>query len=136
MSAIPHVQNPTGRLTREHPGLVKLARLGWLAKGIVYLLAGVLVLGLLQRALGWSDSAGGQEASPTGALNEVAATSWGPALLWALAIGLFLYAAWRVISALATRQWRRGELGQADRVPVQCGAVRAAGRDGGGPGPP
>ena len=100
MSAIPHVQNPTGRLTREHPGLVKLARLGWLAKGIVYLLAGVLVLGLLQRSLGWSDSAGGQEASPTGALNEVADTSWGPALLWALAIGLFLYAAWRVISAL------------------------------------
>ncbi|HET9602222.1 MAG TPA: DUF1206 domain-containing protein [Acidimicrobiales bacterium] len=121
MSAIPHVQNPTGRLTREHPGLVKLARLGWLAKGIVYLLAGVLVLGLLQRALGWSDSSGGQEASPTGALNEVADTSWGPALLWALAIGLFLYAAWRVISALLPGSG--GAESWAKRIGYLCSAA-------------
>ena len=31
----PAMGNPVGRLTAEHPGLVKLGRAGWLAKGIV-----------------------------------------------------------------------------------------------------
>jgi hypothetical protein len=121
VSAIHHIENPTARLTRDHPGLEKLARLGWLAKGIVYLLAGVLALALVRQALGWSDSAASQEASPTGALKEVASTSWGPALLWALAIGLFLYAAWRLVSALLPG--RGGAESWARRIGYLCSAV-------------
>ena len=40
-----------------------------------------------------------QEASPTGAIKEVADSAGGSLLLWALAIGLFIYAAWRVVTA-------------------------------------
>src|SRR5207344_2175338 len=40
-----------------------------------------------------------QEASPTGAVKEVASTTGGTALLWALAVGLFLYALWRIVTA-------------------------------------
>ncbi len=93
--------NPTGRLAAEHPGLVKFGRLGWFAKGIVYVIAGVLALTIALAASGWSDTATGTEgeASPTGALRKVAEMSAGPLMLWLLAFGLFLYAIWRLVSA-------------------------------------
>ena len=121
VSAISPVQNSTARFTDDHPGLVKLARLGWLAKGVVYLLAGVLVLLLVRQALGWSDAATSQEASPNGALKEIASTSWGPALMWALAIGLFLYALWRIASALLPGQG--GAESWARRIGYLCSAA-------------
>jgi hypothetical protein len=76
---------------------------------------------LVRQALGWSDSAANQEASPNGALKEVASTSWGPALLWALAVGLFLYAAWRVVSAFLPG--RGGAESWARRIGYLCSAV-------------
>jgi hypothetical protein len=91
--------NPTGRLAAEHPGLVRLGRAGWLAKGVVYLLAGFLALLLAARSFGWDDADAGQEASPTGALKEVADSTGGPLLLGVLAVGLLLYVAWRLVSA-------------------------------------
>ena len=98
----PAIDNPVGRLTADHPGLVKLGRAGWLAKGIVYLIAGVLALGVAAKASGWADTTsatGNQEASPTGAIKTVAGSSGGTLLLWLLAVGLLLYAAWRVVTA-------------------------------------
>jgi hypothetical protein len=95
--------NPVGRLAAEHPGLVKLGRAGWCAKGIVYLIAGFLALAVAAKASGWSDassSTGDQEASPTGAVKTVAGSPGGTVLLWLLAIGMLLYAAWRIVSAL------------------------------------
>jgi hypothetical protein len=92
------VTRSAGRLAAEHPALVRLARFGWLAKGVVYALAGVLALVLTAAALGWSTSTA-TEASPTGAIEEVAASAAGPALLWLLAVGLFLYALWRLVTA-------------------------------------
>jgi len=93
--------NPTGRLAAQHPGVVKLGRAGWFAKGVVYFLAGFLALVIVGRAYGWTNSTGGtQEASPTGAIKEVGQSAGGAALLWALAIGLFVYSAWRVVTAL------------------------------------
>jgi hypothetical protein len=95
--------NSVARLTAEHPGLVKLGRAGWFAKGVVYLLAGYLALAVAVKAAGWSDSTSGtgnQEASPTGAIKTVAGSPGGTVLLWLLAIGMLLYAAWRVVSAL------------------------------------
>jgi hypothetical protein len=96
-----HHGNPVGELTAEHPGLVKLGRVGWFAKGAVYVLAGVLALMVAARAGGWSNSpsTGTQEASPTGALKTVAGSGPKTLLLWALAIGMVLYALWRVVSA-------------------------------------
>jgi hypothetical protein len=93
--------NPVGRLASEHPGLVKLGRVGWFAKGIVYVIAGLLALLVAREASGWSDDGGGAEgeASPTGAIKTIADSTGGPLLLWAVAIGMLLYAAWRLVSA-------------------------------------
>jgi hypothetical protein len=94
--------NPVGRLAVDHPGFVKAGRVGWFAKGAVYVVAGVLALLIAARSSGWADSAstGTQEASPTGALKAIAHETAGPLLLILLAIGMLLYAAWRVVSAL------------------------------------
>jgi hypothetical protein len=93
--------DPVGRVAAEHPSIVKLGRVGWLAKGIVYLLAGALALVVVARSFGWSTAVtGNKEASPTGAIKEVAHSSGGPLLLVALAVGMFLYALWRLATAV------------------------------------
>lgn len=101
--ALPH--NPVGRLTRDHPGVVKLGRAGWFAKGVVYLVAGALALLIAAKASGWSSAASAltaanDEASPTGALTTISHMSGGALLMWVMAAGLLLYAAWRVVAAL------------------------------------
>ncbi len=98
--ALPH--NPVGRLTSDHPVVVKFGRAGWFAKGVVYLVAGVLALLIAAKASGWSSAATApnKEASPTGALKTIAQMSGGALLMWVLAGGMLLYAAWRVVSAL------------------------------------
>ena len=99
--------NPVGRIAGDHPGLVKVGRAGWFAKGVVYLGAGVLALLVVAKATGWSRAAstGGQEASPTGALKSIAQMSGGKLLMWVLAGGMLLYAGWRVVSALLPGGW-------------------------------
>ncbi len=97
------IHNPMGQLTAEHPGAVKIGRAGWLAKGVVYCIAGILALSIAAKAGGWAESTsatGNQEASPLGAIKTVAGSGGGTLLLWVLAIGMLLYAAWRVVSAL------------------------------------
>jgi hypothetical protein len=107
MSSIRHeagsIHNPVGKLTAEHPGVVKIGRAGWFAKGVVYVIAGFLALSVAAKASGWADetsATGDQEASPIGAIKTVAGSSGGTLLLWLLAVGMLLYAAWRVVSAL------------------------------------
>lgn len=88
-------------LSREHPLLLRLGRAGWLVKGLVYVLAGLLAIIVVARSYGTKLVAGPtQEASPTGAIKEVATVGGGRALLVVLAIGLIFYALWRVVTAL------------------------------------
>ena len=94
-----HPHNPVRRLASEHPGFVKAGRAGWCAKGVVYLVAGLLAVLVASKAAGWSSSSGNGEASPTGALKSVAHSAGGPVLLVLLTIGMLLYAAWRLVSA-------------------------------------
>jgi Domain of Unknown Function (DUF1206) len=101
-----HGGNRVGRFASQHPGMVRLARGGWAAKGAVYVVAGLLALVIAVRASSWSDDVGAtsvgggsDEASPTGAIERIAESSGGGALLWLLALGMFLYAAWRIVSA-------------------------------------
>jgi len=98
----PNLHNPVGELAAEHPGLVKIGRAGWFAKGVIYVLAGILALQVAAKASGFSKSptTGQQEASPIGAIKTVAGSGGGTLLLWILAIGMLLYALWRVVSAL------------------------------------
>lgn len=87
---------------REHPAIVKFGRIGWVAKGIVYSLVGVLSLlvGVNARDAGGDATSGGQEASQTGAITRIAESSSGIVLLYVVAAGLFIYALWRLMSVL------------------------------------
>lgn len=87
---------------REHPAVVKFGRVGWLAKGIVYSLTGVLALLIGIRASDGSTSQGGgdQEASQTGAIARIAENPIGVIVLWVMAIGLVIYSLWRLASVL------------------------------------
>jgi hypothetical protein len=78
---------------------VGIARLGWFAKGVVYLVAGILAASLVTRSLHWSTPVVAGEASPTGALKELATLTGGRLLLYALGVGLILYAGWRLFTA-------------------------------------
>jgi len=69
-----------------------LARAGLTARGVVYLLIGVLALLL---ALGST----GKEVDQRGALAELLSHSYGTAVVVALAIGFFGYALWRLSEA-------------------------------------
>ena len=86
-------------LTQRHPGLVVVARVGWVAKGLVYGVVGVLAIPIAldaQRASGDAT----EEASQSGAIAKIAESSTGAAALWAVAIGLLFYVLWRVVSIL------------------------------------
>lgn len=72
----------------------KLARLGYLAKAVVYGLIGILALRL---AFGMS---GGETTDAQGALREIAGAPWGKFLLFAIALGLLGYAAWRFVQGV------------------------------------
>ena len=88
-------------MSQDHPLLVRLGQGGWFVKGVVYLLAGFLAIVVVARSYG-SDLVSGpsQEASPTGAIKEVAAVGGGRLLLLVLAVGLLVYAVWRIVTAL------------------------------------
>jgi hypothetical protein len=72
--------------------LERLARFGYVTRGVVHALVGALAL---QAALGL----GGETTDAEGALWEVAERS--TLLLWAIAVGLAGYAVWRLLEALA-----------------------------------
>ncbi|GLC24148.1 DUF1206 domain-containing protein [Roseisolibacter agri] len=73
------------------PWLTRAARLGYAARGVVYV---TLALIALQAALGRRQAEGQR-----GALREIASQPLGQFLLVVIAIGLLGYAAWRLIEA-------------------------------------
>ena len=75
------------------PWIVRLARSGYAAKGVVYLLVGWIAL---RAALG-----GGRAEGSEGALEFLLDKPFGKALLLLVAIGLLGYAVWRVVQAVA-----------------------------------
>ena len=81
-----------GERALRHPWVEKLARLGYLAKGVVYAVVGVLAL---QVAFGQ----GGEMTDTRGALASLARETWGTVLLAVLAVGLMGYVLWRVVQA-------------------------------------
>lgn len=75
------------------PGLELLARIGFAAKGAVYILIGGL-------AAAAAFTGGGATTGSSGALATLAGAGWGRVLLGSVAIGLAGYAIWRAASAL------------------------------------
>ena len=75
------------------PWVERLARLGYVAKGVVYAVIGFLAL---REALG----AGGQTMDPTGAMQSIGTQPLGGIMLVLLAIGLACYALWKVVQGI------------------------------------
>ncbi|GIG68490.1 DUF1206 domain-containing protein [Phytomonospora endophytica] len=94
----------------RHPALTRLAKVGFASRGVLYLLMGVLALGI---AFGSTS----QKADKSGALHVVAATPFGAVLLWVMAIGLTALTIWQLADAIA------GGRGVKDRVESVVRAV-------------
>ncbi len=77
------------------PWIVKLARLGFAAKALLYMTIGVLACAAALR-LGGSPGTGSR-----GAMAKLLDAPFGHALLVVIAIGMFGYAAWRIIQGIA-----------------------------------
>lgn len=73
--------------------VVPLARMGYIAKGIVYVIVGVLAV---QAAFG----TGGQTTGSEGAIRSIADEPFGQILLGLMALGLFAYVVWRFAQAV------------------------------------
>ena len=81
-----------GREAEQSDWLDHAVRVGLVAYGVVHLLIGWLAV---QLALGDHS----EEASANGALHELAQQPFGDAMVWAVAVGMFLLVMWRVIEA-------------------------------------
>jgi Domain of Unknown Function (DUF1206) len=103
----------------QSPGFEWFARAGFVARGVIYVLIGILAVKL---ALG----AGGHAASQQGAFHEIAGQPFGKVLLVLTAIGLAGYAVWRLTRA-ALGHGPEGSDSTADRiVALASGVVYAA----------
>lgn len=115
-STVQAAQNEVAEHARPHAGwIVRLARAGYAAKGIVYLVIGSLAV---RAAMG----TGGGTADSKGALATIAEGTGGQALLLLMGIGLVGYALWALLSAFLDAEDRGDEakgialrIGQAGR---------------------
>ena len=94
-----------GRQAEHSDWLDHVARVGLLAFGLVH-----LVVGWLAVQLAFGDREG--SASTSGAIHELAQQPFGGVLVWLVAVGMYLLAAWQVIEALLGHRDQDG----ADRV--------------------
>ncbi|MBW3637028.1 MAG: DUF1206 domain-containing protein [Armatimonadetes bacterium] len=93
MTSPQKIQSTSRQAKRQvRPWVEGLARAGYGARGIVYIVIGVLAF---QSAF----SAGGQTTNSQGALHTIAGQPFGRILLSLVAIGLVGYALWRLVEA-------------------------------------
>lgn len=109
----------TGEELVRSDGFSWLARAGFVARGIVYVIVGILAIKL---ALG----SGGTSASQQGALRTIAAQPFGKVLLILVAIGLGGYALWRLVRA-SLGHGPEGSDSGVDRVAAFASGVVYAG---------
>lgn len=101
MGAVRETARDVARDGDDHPWVRTAARVGMAAYGVVNLLIGWLAL---QLALG--DHSG--QASSSGALHELAQQPLGAILVWAVAVGMLLLVAWRVVEVVVDHEWFSG----------------------------
>jgi hypothetical protein len=82
-----------GRRAADSAAMRYLARAGFVARGIMYIVIGWIALLIAFRKTS-------QQADRTGALHELSATPFGAAALWLLVVGFFGMALWRLSEAL------------------------------------
>ena len=86
-----------------------LARAGYLARGVIYALIGLLAFRL-------AEGVGGPRPNQQGAMNKIAHEPFGHALLLLTAIGLGGYALWRLAQALVGHTPEYGRHSAVDRI--------------------
>jgi uncharacterized membrane protein YidH (DUF202 family) len=94
---VEHLAKPRAAARSGSGWYEALARVGLVAKGISYGLVGVLAIGV-------ATGVGGKATSQTGALKQLAGSSFGSVVLVLVAAGLAAYALWRFAQAATTRE--------------------------------
>ena len=88
------VEQSAEKVARKvRPWVGWVARAGYVAKGVVYVTIGLLVM---QEALG----AGGRAPGPSGAMHSIEAQPFGRSMLALLALGLVGYALWKLLQGI------------------------------------
>ncbi len=97
--AISDITSPSGASLDaraiDNESLATVGRIGWVAKGVVY-----AVMGFLAVPIAFGSGGQSEQASRSGALQEIAEQSYGGVLLALVGVGLMLYALWRLATAL------------------------------------
>jgi hypothetical protein len=101
MSDITDRAEQLGRQAHRSDWLDRVARVGLVAYGLMH-----VVIGWLAVQLAFGDRDG--SASTTGAIHELANQPFGGVLVWAVAVGMCLLAAWQVAEALLGHRDRDG----------------------------
>ena len=101
-------QRAKSKTHQAKPWLERFARLGFLAKGAVYLTVGVLAA---QAAFG----SGGRTTDTQGAVQTISRQPFGQVLLVVLSLGLISYALWRFMQAALNPADREGAKGVVAR---------------------
>lgn len=83
----------SGRRAANSTAIKFLARAGFLARGIMYIVIGWIAIEVAFRKTG-------QQADRTGALHALGSTPFGAVLLWVLVVGFFGMAIWRLSEAV------------------------------------
>lgn len=96
-------------------GMVWLARSGYAARGLVYVIIGIFAL---QAARGSGDTVGTE-----GAIKTLLGQPWGRPLLWLLLVGLLSYALWRLIQAIKDPE---GHGSDAKGLAIRAGLIGGA----------
>jgi hypothetical protein len=91
----------SARQAKNSTAMEGAARWGFAARGLIYLLVGVLAL-----QIAFGDS--GEQADRGGALHAIAQRPFGSAVIWALGIGLAGMALWRLSEAVVGASGRDG----------------------------
>ncbi len=93
-SSLGIVKEEAERISQSARGwIVPLARFGYAAKGVVYIIIG----GLAALA---AFTGGGRKTDSRGAFEEILSQSYGKLLLGAIALGMAAYAIWRIVQAV------------------------------------
>ena len=95
--AVDCVADGVDEMVSAQPWIKTVTRVGWAAKGAVYLLMGFTAITIARHRPTEDD------ASPEGAVAQVIDNPGGRVLLGVLAVGLVMYGAWRFLSAALIR---------------------------------
>lgn len=106
--ALPKTDSPAARQIEDAarevaPWIAYLARVGYVAKAVLYATVGILAA---EAAFG----TGGRTTDLGGALRQVVRAPMGDALLLVIAAGLAAYAVWRLVDAITDAEGRGGDL--------------------------